>query len=188
MTDKNWALNQLRHARNAYVVSLAGIRLIKSSALETLAGRGVVIKSTGVIFDPDPSDQQGKRFEVPFDQLIESRNNTPSDFEYDLETSYKFARRALVKESFEYAKAYASASGQLGSFTSAPWYDFFRLIRNALSHDFSFHFSQADHGRLPLSWGEKTIDGSMDGVQLTILDPHLAVAMAAELEAFVRAH
>jgi len=70
--------------------------------------------------------------------------------------------RGLLKESFEIVRAYAKSSRQSAKFKAQPWFQFFRLIRNCVSHNFHFDFRESDKGLLPVSWRGRTIDASLD--------------------------
>jgi hypothetical protein len=50
---------------------------------------------------------------------------------------------------------------------STPWYQYTRLVRNAVSHNFRFAFSQSDKSKLPITWNGVTIDGNCDGKAIT---------------------
>lgn len=46
---------------------------------------------------------------------------------------------------------------------AAQWYQFARLVRNALSHNFRFEFDRGTKSRLPITWNGTTISEAMDG-------------------------
>lgn len=48
-----------------------------------------------------------------------------------------------------------------------PWYQYTRLIRNAVSHNFRFVFGQSDKSKLPVIWNGITIDNNCDGKAIT---------------------
>ncbi|HBR09734.1 TPA: hypothetical protein DD712_00520 [Candidatus Acetothermia bacterium] len=52
--------------------------------------------------------------------------------------------RALIKESFELIKNYCYETKQVSKFKAEPWYQFARMIRNCLSHNFKFEFKKHD--------------------------------------------
>jgi hypothetical protein len=49
----------------------------------------------------------------------------------------------------------------------AAWYEFTRIIRNALSHNFHFHFNEHDKKMMPISWNSITISKEMEGHPIT---------------------
>jgi len=68
---------------------------------------------------------------------------------------------------YEITKDYCAKTGQLEILQSQSWYQFWRVLRNCLSHDFKFKFNEYDLKKLPVSWGRLTIDTSMEGTYLT---------------------
>lgn len=81
---------------------------------------------------------------------------------------------ALIRAPFELLSDYcedydkAVAEGRLvADFRGAPWYDFARIIRNAASHNFRFHFSKGDRGRLPVTWHGISLTEELDGKAMT---------------------
>jgi hypothetical protein len=55
----------------------------------------------------------------------------------------------------------------LDKLKSLPWYEYTRLVRNAVSHNFRFAFSARDKTKLPVTWNGMTIDGNCDGQAIT---------------------
>ena len=80
---------------------------------------------------------------------------------------YDTVHRAAFKELFEITKDYCQATEQLSLLQGKSWYQFWRVIRNCLSHDFKFHFNTYDLTKIPVHWGTITIDASMEGKSLT---------------------
>jgi len=80
---------------------------------------------------------------------------------------YDTVHRAALKEMFEVTVHYCKSTNQGKILKSQPWYQFWRILRNCLSHDFKFKFNQYDHKKLPVMWGSITIDSSMEGKSLT---------------------
>ncbi|CUS32717.1 hypothetical protein COMA1_10777 [Candidatus Nitrospira nitrosa] len=80
---------------------------------------------------------------------------------------YDTVHRAAVKELFEVTKNYCDSSGQNHLLAAQPWYQFWRVVRNCLSHDFRLRFTDYDRNRLPVSWRGVTIDQTMEGKPLT---------------------
>jgi hypothetical protein len=50
---------------------------------------------------------------------------------------------------------------------SMPWYEYTRLVRNAISHNFRFAFDERDKSRLPVKWNGIIIDSNCDGQVIT---------------------
>ena len=76
--------------------------------------------------------------------------------------------RGLLKESFEIVRTYTKSTQQSTKFKAQSWFHFFRLIRNCVSHNFHFEFRESDKKLLPVSWGGRTIDNSLDHQPLKI--------------------
>ncbi len=76
--------------------------------------------------------------------------------------------RSLIKESFELIKDYCNDSNQSTSFKAERWYQFARIIRNCLSHNFKFEFNAYDRRLLPVTWKARTITLQMDGQHLEL--------------------
>ena len=76
--------------------------------------------------------------------------------------------RILIKESFELIKDYSDNTSQTQLFKNQSWYQFARIIRNCLSHNFKFQFRDHDKTLLPLVWKNKTIDISLDTTHLQL--------------------
>jgi hypothetical protein len=185
--DKSLALDQLRHKRNAYILTLASMRLLNSTCLETLKDRIVLIKPDGFIFDPLPEEREGERYEVQFNQILHSYINDNENFNVDLLELYKFSRRNLIKESFEVVKSYAGENNLTKQLKSQPWFEFARMVRNAVSHDLVWYFRPDDLKKLPVTWGGKTIDSSLNRKVLTtdFTDPLVTFELLEEIQKFI---
>jgi hypothetical protein len=48
-----------------------------------------------------------------------------------------------------------------------PWYQFARLVRNAISHSFRYDFKEADKRRLPITWRGITLTEDLNGKPIT---------------------
>ena len=80
---------------------------------------------------------------------------------------YDTVHRAALKELFEVTKHYCETTNQEKLLKAQSWYQFWRVLRNCLSHDFKFSFNDYDKKKLPVTWGSITIDTSMEGKSLT---------------------
>ena len=104
---------------------------------------------------------------VEFRQVAALLESKP-DREVALKEFTTMLLRGLLKESFETVRAYAKANRQSAKLKAQPWYQFFRLIRNCVSHNFHFELRDSDKELLPVSWHGRTIDESLDGKPLEI--------------------
>lgn len=80
----------------------------------------------------------------------------------------KMGLRTIVKEMFELIRDYCVKTRQENIFKGKIWYQFSRLIRNCLSHNFKFEFRLHDKKILPVVWKGKEINISMDNTFLEL--------------------
>lgn len=76
--------------------------------------------------------------------------------------------RILIKESFKLIKDYSDNTNQKQIFQKQTWFEFARIIRNCLSHNFKFQFNKHDKSLLPINWRSKTIDINMEDTYLEL--------------------
>lgn len=190
MIDKKWAVNCLRHHRNTAIISLAAEQLLNSDAIRLLAGKSILIKGDSVVFDPRPSDFLRYEYRLDLDQLIDEYTNHRQRLVDSLSEFYNSPRRVLIKESFEVTQAYANAIGEKNELKKEEWFQFARIVRNAISHDFHFKFSSFDRNYLPITYRAVTIDQSMDGKAMpsNVLPPGLTWELYSRFTAFVDSH
>ncbi len=188
--DKKWALNQIRHNRNTFIFSLGACHVLRSDATKMLSRVVVVCKDGNTIFSANDSDRIGKRYEIDLDQMAQEYTHHNTRFNETLKEFFKAQRRLVFKESFEITKAYADSVGAKASFKSQSWYQFCRIIRNSVSHNFHFQFNQYDLTVLPVSWEGVTIDVSLDGqhLQENHLPPDIVIKALIEWENFINTH
>lgn len=81
---------------------------------------------------------------------------------------------ALIRAPFEllcdYCEDYDKAApgrNLLRDLQACPWYQFARLVRNAVSHNFRYDFREADKKRLPITWHGITLTEDLDGKPIT---------------------
>jgi len=149
---KHELLSQLENAKNHYILGLAALALFATEESYPL------IEKSSCSFGS---------YSLSLDQVANLLRKR-EDKEIALKQFTKMLLRAMVKESFELIKDYCDVSKQTSSFTSQPWYQFARMIRNCLSHSFRFEFRKYDKGLLPVSWKGKSITTAMDGSHLEL--------------------
>jgi hypothetical protein len=149
---KDELLSQLENAKNNYILGLAAIALFANE------------KSYPIL---EESSCGFGTYTLPFDQVADLLR-IPKDREIAVKEFIKMLLRALIKESFELIKDYCDTSNQTPSFTGQSWYQFARMIRNCISHNFRFEFRNYDRSLLPVSWKGKSITSSMDGTYLQL--------------------
>jgi hypothetical protein len=150
--SKDELLSQLTNAKNNYILGMAAISLFSSATTVP------VLEQSHASFG---------QYSIPFAQVAALLRN-PKDKEIAIKEFLKAQIRALTKESFELLKSYAEVTKQEKALQAEPWYQFARMIRNCLSHNFRFCFKDHDKKKLPQLWRAKTISVSMDEQPLTL--------------------
>jgi len=149
---KNELISQLENAKNTYILGLAAISLFSNEKVYPIL---------------DESHAKFGTYTVEFKQ-VKNLLTKPTDLGIAVKEFLTSQIRALIKESFELIKNYCDQTNQISKFKAKPWYQFARMIRNCLSHNFKFEFRDYDKRLLPVSWKGKTIDVSMDGSHLEL--------------------
>ncbi|WGG50478.1 hypothetical protein [Rugamonas sp. DEMB1] len=78
----------------------------------------------------------------------------------------KSVLRNCVKEMFETVKFYGTETNQMSLIRTAPWYQFLRMTRNSVSHDFILRFNEHDLKILPVGWSGLMLTASMNNTEL----------------------
>lgn len=152
MTTKQELLGQLANAQNNYVLGLAATSLFTEPlALEHLSKSNAAFGT----------------YNVPFDQVSKLLDNK-QDRDIAVKEFLTMLLRAIIKESFELIKDYSDETNQSALFKGQPWFQFARIIRNCISHNFQFEFTPYDKGLLPVAWKGKTITLALDGQPLPL--------------------
>ncbi|MBR7956153.1 hypothetical protein KDW78_19965 [Burkholderia cenocepacia] len=161
------------------------MQMLNSELIHTLDGKVVVLKKDRIAFNPNADDRQGARFEVDLSQLPNDYKNAHDDLMATIAEYWKAARRNLIKESYEVTRLYAKAIGV--SLKTQSWYQFARMVRNCLSHDFHFRFNNYDLEQLPVSWGGKEINATLNDTDMPedFLDPYTTWALYMEMVTFI---
>lgn len=81
---------------------------------------------------------------------------------------------ALIRAPFELLSGYCTdydkqepTRGLTKELHGTDWYEFARVVRNAVSHNFRFHFSKHDRRRLPIMWHGIMLTEELDGKAVT---------------------
>jgi hypothetical protein len=138
-------LAQLENAKNNLVLGLAGAYLLQDPTARAALKTGTV--SLGAY--NFSLDQVSELMAVETDRDIALKEFILAQF------------RALIKESFELLLAYAEETQQNVQLKAAANYQFWRMVRNSLSHDAHWRFRPHDLARLPISWNGATLTTSM---------------------------
>lgn len=151
MTKKE-LMSQLENAKNNYILALAAISLFSNEKVYPIL---------------EESHAKFGTYTVEFKQ-VKKLLIKAADRDIAVKEFLTSQIRALIKESFELIKNYCDETKQDSTFKAESWYQFARMIRNCLSHNFKFEFRKYDKRLLPVSWKGRTIDASMDGKHLEL--------------------
>ena len=149
--DKQYALAQLAHTAQIHVLGLASATLLLEPAMRPILQVGKANFGT---------------FEVKFDQVVTLLDHPVAGPEAIREL-LKMHLRSLIGDGYRLVETYAAESKQAHLLRQAPWYNFARIVRNALAHDVRFQFTPNDLNLLPVSWRTKVIEATMEGQDLT---------------------
>ena len=122
-------MNQLKNAKNNYILGLAAISLFSNEKVYPVL---------------EVSRAKFGTYTVEFKKVKNLLIN-PVHRQIALKEFLKSQIRALIKESFELVKNYCDETNQDSKLKTAPWYQFARIIRNCLSHNFKFGFGEYGH-------------------------------------------
>ena len=110
---------------------------------------------------------------VPYSDLAELLEKDPSRLVITSDFVLN-QLHALIRAPFEllhdYCEDYDQAvPGQhlVNTLQKCPWYQFARLVRNAISHSFRYDFKEADKRRLPITWRGITLTEDLNGKPIT---------------------
>ncbi len=155
--NKEYVLGPLRTAFNNYIVGCLGGYLIKNSDSKKIPSK---IDLMNLKF---PEAKVSFNLE-PMKAILMSKEKK----EKILTEHMKSILRSFIKDTFETAKFYAKETNQLPKLKKANWYDFTRIIRNCLEHDFRLGFRDNDLKILPVKWCDKEISIDMDNKPLPV--------------------
>ena len=169
---KQELLSQLENAKNNYILGLASLSLFAEA--ETYP----ILEKSHCTFGP---------YSISFCQVA-NLLKIPNDRDIATKEFMKMLLRALIKETFELIKNYCDDSKQVSMFTFQPFYQFARMIRNCLSHNFRFEFNKYDKTLLPVNWKGRNITATMDRsyLELTFFGYVETWELFAEMLAFVK--
>jgi len=149
---KEELISQLYNSKNNFILGLASLALLADPDAQNL-------------LKEKSADLSG--YSVPFDQVA-TLLGSACDRQIALEEFAKSVLRCLVKEGHELVTHYCKREDLYSDLSAHPWWQFSRLIRNALSHNFCFRLNDKDLRLLPVSWQGKTLDPSVDGQPLML--------------------
>ncbi len=149
---KTELLAQLENAKNNYILGLAALALFGDSRTYT------VLEEARCAFGTHS---------VEFSQVA-TLLRIDTDRAIAMKEFVNMLLRIPIKESFELLKNHCAETGQAPLLQNQPWYEFARVIRNSLSHNFRLQFRKHDRSLLPVTWRGRTIELAMDGAHLEL--------------------
>lgn len=175
MTDRQHLIESLQTVKNNYALAQAGIALMTfPDAKQRLEEAFAVVAGT-----EESSSFNYISYVYRDDELLKHATNQFRNS----------ALRNCLKETFEIVSAHAEQTSQLPTLKKAPWYQFLRIIRNCLSHDFILTLSKTDRKHLPVQWSGLIIDESMEGNHIPMRDflpRNKALKLIDEVMAYVK--
>jgi len=150
--NKTEMLSQLENAKNNYILGLAACSLFTNE------------KSYSIL---EESHCEFSGYRIDFHQ-VSNMLKTAHDKDVACKEFVKMSLRALIKEAFELVRTYCKDTSQIDVLRRQAWYQFARLIRNCLSHNFQFVFKNSDRQLLPVAWRGKEIKRDMENTFLEL--------------------
>lgn len=150
--NKKELLSQLENAKNNFILVLASTSLFSNE------------KSYPIL---NESSCKFGTYSINFKQITNMMRKK-EDRGIACKEFINMGLRTLIKEPFELIKDYSGNTNQKQIFQSQKWYQFARIIRNCLSHNFKFQFNPYDKSLLPIVWKSKTININLDNTHLQI--------------------
>ncbi|NJK51786.1 MAG: hypothetical protein HC936_01500 [Leptolyngbyaceae cyanobacterium SU_3_3] len=145
--NKQELISQLNNIQNNFMLGLAALGLLlREDSFSVLESLLCVLTDSSISFISDTSQihEQFKGVQFPLkvapyplaeaakyikDSDKRQRENIQREF-------FMMLLEVLLKESFEVIKNYCQNSNKLHLFKQQDWYDFARIVRNCLSHNF----------------------------------------------------
>jgi len=185
--DKKGLLGQLKHQETALELTLGMIALVQTpAAMKLLRDQKVFVTDKNITNAPEHGSP-GFTFDFVncegLAAFCNSRDENP------IKEFIKSAFRNLITVSWELVSAYCRDTNQYDKLRAQPWYQFFRIIRNSLSHDFRFNLPKDKATGQPLtgSWRGRAISAADDGklIPVSFLGWDGLWEMFADLRLFV---
>lgn len=146
----------------------------------------VVVKEDGIYAIPPDKSMHISEGQQCY--ALELGGPKEADFKH---ASMEFAKmhvRSFITESFEKTKGYCDSTHQAHLLKKQPWYQFARMVRNALKHSQHWSFNDYDLSILPVTWHSKTIEAGMNGKEMTweFFDPFDSLELWDEMYEFAK--
>jgi hypothetical protein len=151
-----------------------------ASTLRVLARAADLHVSFKTVIDVSSQNQVG------FQKTLQLLADRPKLL-HSVDQLYLTIVRAAITETLDLTRDYCRSTGQTKILKAQPWFQIFRIFRNALNHNFLIEFKEEDQKMLPVEWSGLRIDASHEEMQLTLEILPLAKALEwlEELERFI---
>ena len=168
---KNELEDYLNNKRIPLMISLVYTKIPKARLLESLQ------KSTLIINND----------KVDFSTLA---NSLSQDNQYEAIINHmtNLAIKNAVTDYYESIIKYCKQTKQFSILKNQQWYNYAKLIRNGLSHDYQWDFSQQKKSIFPVTYKQITITYNLHGTLLKENQMPLSIiwVMLEEIESFVK--
>jgi len=183
--QKQEIVAQLQHIERTYTLSVMAMGVFQDSRIGDLL-KGKTTYLVREFLESDEGQVRVEGFKMGLEQMGQTILDGGAKQQQALDEFGKAALRTLIKDSFECIKGYSEETGQAPSFRAQDWYQFARMVRNSLSHDYCFRFNTHDRTLLPVTWRDRTISVSMDNLpmELSLLDHGRSFALFSAIRAF----
>lgn len=132
--------------QNNYVLGLASLALL------TAPEAGAMLRRDSARFGG---------YEIQFAQVADLFSN-PEHRDDACKSLLVMHMCSLIKDSFELCKHHCEIADSMQQMRAEPWYQFCRLVRNCIGHNFAFKFSARDIAVLPATWRGRSITPGMN--------------------------
>jgi hypothetical protein len=145
-------VERLKTVQNNYVLGLASIALLTAESSQAQ------LRSDKAVFGG---------FAVEFAQIADlmrvagHRDDAVKSFLIMLMCS-------LVKDTFELVKHHSKKRRIADALKAQGWYQYARLVRNCIGHNFILEFKKEDLAAMPIRWRQSELTAAMNGQQLPL--------------------
>lgn len=193
--DKQELISQLNNAKNNFFLGIAALGLLlQERSYPVLEQLACIMTEKSFSFEDVskiPHHFQNITFpNVPFplSRVADYMREADIAHRQTIQTEFfLMLLRAFLKESFEVIKSYCKSTNQETNFKQQNWYQFARIIRNSLSHNFVIELRENDKKLLPIVWRGRSITFAMHGKPLdtSLLGIDGALDLFNEMSIFV---
>jgi hypothetical protein len=156
---------RLAAVSTAYLMGIAAVDLLANPAARSmLAGRHATFGPGGLSF---AAEFDANALSVSLDQVAHLLA-TPKNLEESLKQFCVVLLRDLVTIGFQLLEERSKAVGVMKELRATSFYQFARVIRNCVSHNFRIEYSNFDRSLMPLSWRGLALTRAMDGGPLPL--------------------